>query len=124
MFVRIRLPIGEAHSAVLVIDKAISSDQGIKYVYVIDGENRVQYRRITTGALQDDGLRVIAEGLGGEDRVVVGGLQQVRPKMQVQIEVVPMPSLGQEGAGPAATAPSQPKSEPGQPKSKAVQPGG
>jgi multidrug efflux system membrane fusion protein len=124
MFVRIRLPIGEAHPAVLVIDRAISSDQGIKYVYAIDKEKRVQYRRVTTGALQDDGLRVITEGLSAEDSVVVGGLQQVRPKMQVQIEDVPMPSLGQEGGAAAATEPGQPKSEPGQPKPKAVQPGG
>ena len=40
MFVRIRLPIGNAYPALLVIDRAIGSDQGLKYVYVLDAENR------------------------------------------------------------------------------------
>ena len=49
MFVRIRLPIGEPHPAHLVIDRAVASDQGLKYVYVLDTENKVQYQRVTTG---------------------------------------------------------------------------
>ena len=43
MFVRIRLPIGQPHPALLVIDRAIASDQGLKYVYVLDADNKVQY---------------------------------------------------------------------------------
>ncbi len=53
MFVRIRLPIGLPHSALLVIDRAIGSDQGMKFVYVMDADDKVQYRRVTTGPLQD-----------------------------------------------------------------------
>jgi multidrug efflux system membrane fusion protein len=93
MFVRVRLPIGPPHPALLVIDRAIGSDQGIKYVYVVDEKNQVQSRRVTTGALQDDGLRVIASGLKPDEWVVVGGLQQVRPHATVQTEKVEMPSL-------------------------------
>jgi multidrug efflux system membrane fusion protein len=91
MFVRIRLPIGGPHPALLVIDRAIASDQGQKYVYVLDADNKAQYRRVTTGALQDDGLRVVV-GLHADDRVVVGALQQVRPKMEIRPDEVPMPS--------------------------------
>jgi multidrug efflux system membrane fusion protein len=94
MFVRIRLPIGLSHSALLVIDRAVGSDQGLKFVYVLDAQNRIQYRRVTTRALQDDGLRVIESGLKPDDWVVVGGLPQVRPRMQVQPDRVPMPTLG------------------------------
>ena len=65
------------------IDRAVGSDQGLKYVYVVDAENTVQYRRVTTGPLQDDGLRVIDDGLKPDEWVVVGGLQQVRPRMVV-----------------------------------------
>jgi multidrug efflux system membrane fusion protein len=93
MFVRIRLPIGQSHPALLVIDRAIGFDQGLKYVYVLDAEHKAQYRRVTTGALQEDGLRVV-EGLRPDDRVVVGGLQQVRPRMQIRPDEVPMPTLG------------------------------
>jgi len=92
MFVRIRLPIGQPAPALLVIDRAIASDQGLKYVYVVDAEDKAQYRRVTTGALQN-GLRVIREGLKPGERVIVGGLQQVRPRMQVQPDEVPMPTV-------------------------------
>src|SRR5262249_57562773 len=60
MFVRIRLPIGQPHPALLVIDRAIGFDQGLKYVYVLDANNTAQYRRVTTGALQEDGLPLVA----------------------------------------------------------------
>ncbi len=94
MFVRIRLPIGQPHQALLVIDRAIGSDQGLKYVYVIDAENVAQYRRVTTGPLQEDGLRVITEGLQPGDWVAVGALQQLRPRLKVETERMPMPTLG------------------------------
>jgi multidrug efflux system membrane fusion protein len=97
MFVRIRLPMGQRHPALLVIDRAIGSDQGLKYVYVVDAENKVQYRRVTTGPLQDNGLRVIEQGVKPDDRVVIGGLQQVRPRMEVRPDETPMPTLGPSG---------------------------
>ncbi len=87
MYVRIRLPIGQPHPALLVIDRAIGSDQGLKYVYVVDAENKVQYRRVTTGSLESDGLRVITKGLKPGDLVVVGALQQLRQHMEVQPEL-------------------------------------
>jgi multidrug efflux system membrane fusion protein len=98
MFVRIRLPIGDPYQALLVIDRAIQSDQGLKYVYVVDKDNKVQYRAVTTGALQSDGLRVITKGLAPGDWVVVGGLQMVRPKTVIRPDRVPMPSLAQASA--------------------------
>jgi multidrug efflux system membrane fusion protein len=101
MFVRIRLPFGQPHPALLVIDRAVASDQGLKYVYVVDAEDTAQYRRVTLGAVQEDGLRVIADGLKPDDRVVVGGLLQVRPRMKVRPQDVPMPSLANP-SGPAA----------------------
>jgi multidrug efflux system membrane fusion protein len=94
MFVRVRLPIGRPRPALLVIDRAIGSDQGLKFVYVVDAQHQVQYRRVTTGALQEDGLRVITDGLGADDLVLVGGLPQVRPHMQIQPELTAMPTLG------------------------------
>jgi len=103
MYVRIRLPIGRPHNALLIIDRAIQSDQGLKYVYVVDAENKAQYRRVTTGALQEDGLRVVT-GVEPDDWVVVGALQQVRARMVVKPEQTTMPSLARQGSdelGPA-----------------------
>ena len=93
MFVRIRLPIGSAHPALLVIDRAVGSDQGLKFVYVVDDHNMIQYRRVTTGPLQDDGLRVIVDGLKAKESIVIGGLQQVRPRMVIRPDAMSMPTL-------------------------------
>jgi multidrug efflux system membrane fusion protein len=93
-FVRIRLNIGEPHMAYLVIDRSVQSDQGVKYVYVVDADNKVQKRKVVTGALQVNGRRVVSEGLDKNDRVVTGALQQVREGMEVKPELRPMPSFG------------------------------
>jgi multidrug efflux system membrane fusion protein len=103
MFVRVRLPIGEPHPALLVIDRAIQSDQGLKYVYVLDAQNKVQTRSIKTGSLQEDGLRVVEEGIRPDDWIVVGAIQQVRGQMEIKPEPRPMPSFGgQAEAAPQA----------------------
>jgi membrane fusion protein, multidrug efflux system len=60
---------------------------------VVDGENKVHYRQVKTGALQEDGLRVISQGLKADEEVVVGGLQLVRPEAIIQPEHRTMPSL-------------------------------
>jgi multidrug efflux system membrane fusion protein len=99
MFARVRLPIGKPHPALLVIDRAIGSDQGLKFVYVVDNENKVQQRRIETGSLQEDGLRVVTSGLKPDESIVVGGIQQVRPRMTIVPDRQPMPSL----SGPATS---------------------
>ena len=78
MFVRVRLPLGQPHKAQLVIDRAIGSDQGLKFVYVVDAENKVQYRRVTTGALQEDGLRVI------EPYKPADGVQEARERAEAR----------------------------------------
>jgi membrane fusion protein, multidrug efflux system len=101
MFARVRLPIGQPHDALLVTDEAIGSDQGLRFVYVIDNDKRVQYRRVTTGPLQEDGLRVI-EGVAADEWVVVGGLQQVRPRMIIEPEemAMPLPASPANGQAP------------------------
>jgi RND family efflux transporter MFP subunit len=84
MFVRVRLALSAPHKALLISDRAIASDQGLKCVYVLDADNKVQYRRVTVGPLQPDGLRVITDGLKSEDRVVTGRLAGLRPGMTVR----------------------------------------
>jgi multidrug efflux system membrane fusion protein len=92
LFARIRLPVSDPYQALLVADRAIGSDQGLKYLYVLDRDNKVRYRRITRGPLQDDGLRVIATGIKHDDRVVVDGLQTVQQGVKVEPERVAMPT--------------------------------
>lgn len=92
LFVRIRLPFGPPHPAILVAEEALGTDQGQKYVYVIGDDSKAEYRRIKVGRLHN-GLRVISDGLSSGEQVVVNGLQRVRPGIEVKPEVVPMPQL-------------------------------
>ena len=92
LFVRIRLPFGVPHQAILVTEEALGTDQGQKYVYVIGEDGKAEYRRIKVGRLHN-GLRVVSDGLTTGDKVVVNGLQRVRPGIEVKAEVVPMPQL-------------------------------
>jgi RND family efflux transporter MFP subunit len=78
LFARIRVPIGKPKQALLVNERAIGTDQGQKFVYVVDNKNEVAFRPITLGAMHE-GLRVVTEGLNAGDKVIIDGLQRVRP---------------------------------------------
>jgi RND family efflux transporter MFP subunit len=90
LFARLRMPVSSPHPALLVTDRAVDTDQGQKIVYVVDGKNEVVSRSIRIGLLHD-GLREIADGLKAGDRVVVNGLQTVRPGVVVEPKLVEMP---------------------------------
>jgi membrane fusion protein, multidrug efflux system len=123
MYVRVRLPIGQPFPALLVIDRAVNSDQGQKYVYVLDADNKAASRRITTGSLQEDGLRVIEQGLKPDDLVIVGGLQQIRVGRTITPQRAPMPSFGKGNAANLEFAPAEPSKRPPAPgESKKVVP--
>jgi RND family efflux transporter MFP subunit len=92
LFVRIRLPIGAPHKALLVAEQALGRDQGQKFLYVVN-QDKVEYRRVRVGRLYD-GLREIIEGLAPGEKVIVSGLQRVRPEVEVEAEVVAMPRQG------------------------------
>jgi RND family efflux transporter MFP subunit len=93
-FARVRVPVGQPHTALLVSDRAIDNDQGQKILYVVNDKNEVVSRPIRPGALHD-GLRAIEEGLKPGDRVIVLGLQQVRPGATVEPKLVSMPTSSQ-----------------------------
>jgi RND family efflux transporter MFP subunit len=82
LFIRVRLLVGNPHSALLVSERALGTDQGLKFIYVLNDKNEVIRRTVTIGAVHD-GLRVIEEGLKDGERVIVSGLQRVRPGMEV-----------------------------------------
>jgi RND family efflux transporter MFP subunit len=83
LFVRLRFPIGEPTPSVMVPEEALASDQGRRFVYVIDAENKVAARPVEVGVLVD-GRRAITRGLAAGERVVVTGLQRLRKNMVVE----------------------------------------
>jgi RND family efflux transporter MFP subunit len=103
LMARVRVPIGEPHPALLVTDRAVESDQGQKILYVVNEKNEVMSRPVKLGDLHD-GLRVVASGLKAGERVVVNGLQRVRPGVVVEPKLADMPVPTGKGEQPVATA--------------------
>jgi membrane fusion protein, multidrug efflux system len=89
LYARVAVGGGTPHPAVLVDDRAVGTDQAKKFVLVVDAQNRAQYREVTPGNLYD-GLRIITAGLQPGERIVVNGLQRVRPGSEVKANPVPM----------------------------------
>ena len=83
MFARIRLPVGQPHQAILIPEEALGSDQGQRFLYVLNDKNEAVYRRVQIGSLHGI-LRVIKSGLDEKDRVVLDNLQRVQPGKPVQ----------------------------------------
>jgi RND family efflux transporter MFP subunit len=89
-FARVRVPIGQAHRALLVTDRAIDTDQGEKVLYIVNKKHEVVSRPVRLGALHH-GLREITGGLEPGEQVIVSGLQQVRPGITVEPRFLDMP---------------------------------
>jgi RND family efflux transporter MFP subunit len=83
-FVRVRVP-ARTRPALLVPDDALGSDQGGRYVLVVNKDNVVEQRKVEPGQLVGD-LRVIETGLAKDDRVVVGGIMRAIPGEKVDAE--------------------------------------
>jgi RND family efflux transporter MFP subunit len=101
-FARVRVPVGRPHKALLVSERALDTDQGQKVLYVLNEKNEVVSRPVRLGLLQD-GLREITDGLKPGERVIVNGLQQVRPGVTVEPKLVAPPTQ------PTANAPKPEK---------------
>ncbi|MBT2372411.1 efflux RND transporter periplasmic adaptor subunit [Pseudomonas fluorescens] len=80
LFAKVKLETGTPQARVLVSDQSIGTDQGSRYVLVVDKDDKTQYRPVELGAMVD-GLRLVEQGLQPGERIVVKGL--VRPGMQV-----------------------------------------
>ena len=83
MFMKVHLPVGLPHSAMLVPEEAVGTDQGEKFVFVVDAENIVRQRRLKAGSLYFQKWRAVDSGLNIDDRIIISGLQRVRPGMPV-----------------------------------------
>ncbi len=90
LFARVRTPLGRPHQALLVSERALDTDQDQKILYVVNDKNEVTTRAVKLGAVQN-GLREITDGLKPGEKVIVEGIQNVRPGEIVQPKLVEMP---------------------------------
>lgn len=88
-FARLRMGQADTEPALAVTERAIGTDQDKKYVLVVDAENKAIYREVTLGP-SVEGLRVVTQGLKAGERIVVNGLQRVRPGAVVAPQLVSM----------------------------------
>jgi len=112
LFVRVRLGVGEPRPALFVAESALGSDQGRRYLYVVDKENKIVYTPVDVGQRKDvvvEGKKRTLIAVTGHEgyelkgkRVVVNGLQRVRPGDKVESKLVTMP-------GPEVKAEAAPK---------------
>ncbi|MEM6583316.1 MAG: efflux RND transporter periplasmic adaptor subunit [Pseudomonadota bacterium] len=89
MFARIQLVGSGAYEGILVDDRAIGTDLDRRYVLVVDEHNILHYREVELGE-KVAGLRLITEGLSGDEVIVTRGLQSVRAGDSVNPEIVSM----------------------------------
>jgi len=89
MFARLKLVGSGSYRATLILDSAIGTDQDKKFVLIVKPDSTVDYRPIQLGRLVD-GLRIVTAGLAPGDRIVINGLQRVRPGMRITPTVTAM----------------------------------
>lgn len=78
-----------AKPTLLINERAVNTDQNRKFVFVVGKDNKAEYRPVTLGQ-QVDGLRVVRDGLKPGEKIVVNGLQRVKPGAPITPNVVPM----------------------------------
>ena len=97
-FVRVRVPTDFADKTMLIVpDRVVAEDQAGRYVLVVNKDDVVEQRRVTSGILLPGGLRVIDSGLKADDRVVVSTNGRAIPGRKVApkattIQAAPAPA--------------------------------
>ncbi len=106
MFARVRVPGSPLYEALLVPDAAIGTEQAKKFVLTVNADNTVVTKYVTLGQITSDNLRVIKDGIGPDDRLIVNGLLRARPGQKVTPQ-----EEGKPGVAPAqgASPPQKPK---------------
>ena len=90
-FATLRLGRANTDSALLINERAVGTDQDRKFVMVVGADNTAQYREVRLGT-SFNGMRVVTSGLQPQERIVVNGLQRVRPGALVAPQEMKMAS--------------------------------
>ena len=101
-FARVRMGQPKTEPALMVNERAIGTDQNKKFVMVVGDDNKAAYREVTLGAFVD-GLRRVTNGLTAGERIVVNGLQRVRPGALLAPKLVSMTGSDHAQASPATS---------------------
>jgi RND family efflux transporter MFP subunit len=100
LFARVRVTLDQSRETLLLPERVVGILRGRRFVYVINHENTVEYREVSTGQVFDGKLAIV-DGLKRDDRVVTEGLQSLRPGQAVR----PEPSVREEQRSSARSVP-------------------
>jgi multidrug efflux system membrane fusion protein len=87
LFVRVKVPVSKPYEALMIPEQALATDQNIKFVYVVGADGAATRRNIELGAQRGE-MRIVTSGLEAGERVIVKGLQRVKPGQKVEAEEV------------------------------------
>lgn len=141
LFGRIRVPVSAEHKAFLVAESAVGTNQSQRYVLTVAADNTVEYRIVDVGQVHgglrevmptrkvdetgEDGRKVVKviQVLKADDRIIVDGLQRVRPGVTVTPKLVDMTTLLRTAPEAKADPKAEPKkADPVEPKANQKQP--
>ena len=106
LFARVRVPASDTYKALMLPPEAVGYDLSQQFLFVVNEQNQVEYRRVTVGPIID-GLRIIRDGVQPEDWVVVNGIQRVTTGAKVAPEKQAIPNPQQLPAPQLERAASQ-----------------
>ncbi len=87
LFVRVKIPVSQPYQALMIPERALATDQNIKFVYVVGADASAARRNVELGAQRGE-MRIVTSGLEAGERVIVKGLQRVKPGQKVEAELV------------------------------------
>lgn len=102
MYAQVRAKLEDRPNTVLVPQAAVQEVQGAKTVFVVGTDNTVSVRTITDGGAYGP-FFIVLRGLQTGERVIVEGLQKVRPGAVVRPIVQPAPPLPSGASAPSGT---------------------
>lgn len=110
LYVRAVLGRQETVDALMIPQAAVQEDQAGKFVMVVGPDNKVEQRRITTGQAEE-GTLVVTGGLEPDERVIVEGIQKVRPGIVVEPRMRQDPRRGNPESESPDSADTEPAAE-------------
>ena len=108
MFANVRVLAGPPEQTLVIPDVAVQSDQGYKFVYVANAEDKVETRSIKIGRAHGP-LRAVVEGLKADDRVIVNGLMMLRPGAKVVVQSAESKAQSEKAAAPTDKPQAKPQ---------------
>ena len=97
LFARLSVPVRRYENAMMVPEQAFGQDQQGYFLMVVNDQNMVEYRPVTTGSPMN-GFRPVESGISPEDNIIINGLLKAQPGAPVSPMTPEQAAAGPSGA--------------------------